>query len=418
MAKTSEKIGRAALYFLFLVGPVLGTATKGFAPLMAISGCMAFIAVLMQPEKFKQLEWRKFIFALPFLFFMGLSLLWSQAENAGSSYFVLILVVVFIACLRITYKSLPLGEQDKFKHLLSASLLFGIIISISIGSYPLFWPELSIVTNNVSDQLTFANIELLRQSNRSLSLIPVFLFPLAGFYWQRARWFFIPLIAITFFVTANSNSQTAFLAILIGIIAFVFAYFYKYDGKKLIFTVTAIGLLFSPIMFLKSFENNLVQNYAPAIIKQKASGKQREWIYYVYANEALSKPLIGHGLRSTKNFSPENLNNYRKLARERKRPYSLAHAHNFPLQIIFEFGYLGAFLFLAAFWWLLNLRFDKAARATHAATLAAICGLLLFSYSFWQSWLLASLGFLYFYASILYRREDQDNAEIHGLGSS
>ena len=160
-----------------------------------------------------------------------------------------------------------------------------------------------------------------------------------------------------------------------------------------------------------------MQNYAPQIVKQKASGEYREWIYYAYAFEAIPS-LPGPRPEVDANFSPENLNNYKKLARERNVPYSLVHAHNLPLQIIFEFGYLGAILFLAAFWSLLNLRFDNAGRATHAATLAAICGLLLFSYSFWQSWLLASLGFLYFYASILYRREDQDNAEIHGLGSS
>ncbi len=409
MAKTSEKIGRAALYFLLLVGPVLGTATKGFAPLMAISGLMAFIAVVMQPEKFKRVEWRKFIFAFPFLIFMGLSLLWSQAENGGSTYFVLILVVVFTACLCITFEGLPLEEQDRFKHLLSASLLFGIIVSISIGSYPLLWPELPRLMDEISTQVSFANIELIRQSNRSLSLFPVFLFPLAGFYGPRARWLFVPIIAIAFFITANSNSQTAFLAILLGVIAFVFAYFYKYDGRRLIFAITAIGLLLSPIIFLKSFENNFVQNYAPQIIKQEASGEYREWIYYTYASETLSKPLIGHGLRSTKNFSPDNLNNYIELARERNLPYSLVHAHNFPLQVIFEFGYLGAILFLAAFWWLLNLRFDNAGRATHTATLAAICGLLLFSYSLWQSWLLASLGFLYFYMSILYQREHRNN---------
>ena len=144
---------------------------------------------------------------------------------------------------------------------------------------------------------------------------------------------------------------------------------------------------------------------------QKASGGHREWIYYTYANEALSRPLIGHGLKSTKNFSPNNPDLYIKHAEDRRvRAASLtklAHAHNFPLQIIFEFGYLGAILFLGAFWWLLNLRFDKPSRATLAATLAAICGLLLFAYSFWQSWLLASLGFLYFYIGILYRREDQ-----------
>ena len=152
-----------------------------------------------------------------------------------------------------------------------------------------------------------------------------------------------------------------------------------------------------------------MQTYAPAIIKQKASGNYREWIYYTYSNEALSRPLVGHGLKSTKNFSPDGLHHYIELAKERNVPYSLAHAHNFPLQIIFEFGYLGAILFLVAFWWLLNLRFSNSGRTICAATLAATCGLLLFAYSVWQSWLLASLGFLFFYMSILYRREDQNN---------
>ena len=225
--------------------------------------------------------------------------------------------------------------------------------------------------------MTFANIELLRQSNRSLSLIPVFLFPLAGFYWPRAKWLFIPLIAIIFFITANSDSQTALLAMLLGTIIFIFAYFYKYDGRKLILCYRHWAPFISHSIF-ESFENNLVQNYAPQIVKQKASGEYREWIYYTYANEALSRPLLGHGLKSTKDFTPDNLNSYIKLAQERSLPYSLAHAHNFPLQIIFEFGYLGAILFLAALWWLLNLRFDKFNRATHAATLAAIYGLLLF----------------------------------------
>ena len=225
MTETSEKIGRAALYLLLLAGPVLGTCNQGVCSLNGNIRFHGFYCRSDATGKVKQVELRKFIFALPFLFFMGLSLLWSQAENAGSSYFVLILVVLFTACLRISFKGLSLEEQDKFKHLLSASLLFGIIVSISIGSYPLFWPELSILINNVSNQLTFANIELLRQSNRSLSLIPVFLFPLAGFYWNRAKWLFIPLIAITFFITANSNSQTAFLAMLLGTIAFVFAIF-------------------------------------------------------------------------------------------------------------------------------------------------------------------------------------------------
>ncbi len=406
MAKVSEKIGQISLYFLLLAGPVLGLATKGFAPLLAISGSVAFIAFLIQPGKLKQIKLSKFIFALPFLFFIGLSLLWSQAENGGSSYFVLLMVVTFTACLLFAYESLPADDQNKFKRLLNISIIIGIIVSISIGSYPHIWPELSTLTEEFSEQHQFVNIELIRQSNRSLSLIPIFLFPLAGFYWYRARGFFISLIAAAFFISAHSNSQTAFLAMLLGIIVFVFADFYKYDGRKLIFTATAIGLLASPVIFVESFENNVVKKFAPQIIQQKASGAQREWIYYTYAKEALAKPVVGHGLRSTHNFSPDNLNSYIKLAEDRgvylASRENIAHAHNLPLQIIFEFGYLGAILFLLAFWWLLNLHFANSRLAAHAATLAAICGLLLFSYSLWQSWLLSTFGFLYFYMSILY----------------
>ena len=411
MAKISEKIGQVALYFLLLAGPVLALATKGFAALLAISGSLAFIAFLIQPVKLRRIKISKFIFVLPFLFFMGLSLFWSQAENGVSSYFILLLVVAFTACLLITYEGMPLNEQNKLKHLLNISLIIGIIVSISIGSYPHIWPELSTFTEGFSQKFEFANIELERQSNRSLALIPIFLFPLAGFYWHRARWFFISLIIAAFFISAGSNSQTAFLAMLLGVIVFLFADFYKYDGRKLIFTATTIGLLASPIIFVKSFENNIVEKFAPQIIQQKASGAQREWIYYTYAKEALAKPLIGHGLRSTHNFSPDNLSSYIKMADDRRISLgtreNIAHAHNLPLQIIFEFGYLGAILFLLAFWWLLNLRFANLGPTTHAATLAAICGSLLFSYSLWQSWLLSALGFLYFYMSILYRRDNQ-----------
>ena len=63
------------------------------------------------------------------------------------------------------------------------------------------------------------------------------------------------------------------------------------------FTATTIGLLASPIIFVKSFENNIVEKFAPQIIQQKASGAQREWLLHLRQRSA--KPLIGHGLRST-----------------------------------------------------------------------------------------------------------------------
>ena len=187
MANVSEKFGQCALYFLFLAGPILGFATKGFAPLMAIAGSLACISVATKPKQLSHFKIGKFIFALPFLFFMGLSLVWSQSETAADSYSSLILVIVFTVCLQLTFQNLPTSKQVKFKHTLSASIGFGIIISLVIGSYPIFWPDLSILTSEISNQVNFGNIELLRQSNRSLSLVPIFLFYLAGFYWRRAN---------------------------------------------------------------------------------------------------------------------------------------------------------------------------------------------------------------------------------------
>ena len=74
MAKVSETISRTALHCLILAGPILGLATKGFAPLLTISGSLALIATLLQTEKLKKIDVQKFSLALPFLIFVGLSL--------------------------------------------------------------------------------------------------------------------------------------------------------------------------------------------------------------------------------------------------------------------------------------------------------------------------------------------------------
>ena len=419
MAIEPNKIGQASLNILLLSGPVLGIATKGFAPLLAISGMLAIVAMLMQPTSLKEINWKSAAPALPFFIFLGLSLFWTRADNGAESFLVLISVIVFTVCLSSVFFKTTEEWKNKYRNRLSISLLLGVLASLTVGTYPIIWPELLAILRNISNQTELGNIELLRQGNRSLSVTPAVVFLLAGLYWQKARGPVILLIAITFFVTANSHSQTAFLAMSGGSACFLVSYFYKYSGRKLIFVSVAFGLLTSPFIFLKSFEHKWVTNYGPQLIQQKASGEYREWIYFVYARETLTRPFFGHGFEATHNFAPDNLEDYLELARERRLGMAVAtskrngtvqaHAHNLPLQIIFEFGYVGAFLFLPALWALLNIKFVKMGRAVRAAAVGAVIGLLLFAHSIWQSWLLASLGFLYFYITILYQREHQKN---------
>ena len=47
----------------------------------------------------------------------------------------------------------------------------------------------------------------------------------------------------------------------------------------------------------------------------------------MYAKEAVTRPVLGHGFESTHGFAPDNLNDYVDLARERKYILQLTIPH-------------------------------------------------------------------------------------------
>ena len=98
----------------------------------------------------------------------------------------------------------------------------------------------------------------------------------------------------------------------------------------------------------------------------------------------------------------------RRYGRNKEKGLKFPHAHNLPLQIIFEFGYFGALLLLFGLWRLTRLSFVGEQRPFQFAALGATLGFLMFAYSLWQSWLMASLGVALLYAIILQSR-DKDN---------
>ena len=406
----SHKLSRGGLYLLLLTGPILGLATKGFAPLLAIAGSLAFIGLLMQPDRLKERAWIKFWPIAPFFIFAFISLLWTSSPDALRSYGTLISVVIFTSSLCLAFASLPEREQELFQTRLSISILLGIILSTIIGSYAKFFPQLAAILQNFSNQTTLGNIEILRQSNRSLSLMPIFLFLVSGFYWQKSRLFFVGLFIAVFYIVANSNSQTALLALLSGFVLFAAAQIIKTNRRQIFLAFFAFGVLISPLMFIASFENRWVETYAPTIVKQKASGNIRQWLYFIYGKEIMQKPVLGHGFKASQYYTPPNTDKYIALGKARKvgaygrdeeKGLRFPHAHNFPLQMIFEFGYLGTLLLLFALWGLARLPFVGQQKPFQFAALGATLGFLMFAYSLWQSWLMAGLGVALLYAMIL-----------------
>ena len=143
------------------------------------------------------------------------------------------------------------------------------------------------------------------------------------------------------------------------------------------------GLLTSPIIFLKSFEHKWVANYGPQLIQQKASGEYREWIYFVYAKETLTRPFFGHGFEATQfragqfgglfGIGPRatpwygccNLN----VMEPSKRMPIICHCKLY-LNWICRSVPVPAVL-----WVLLNIEFVKMGRAVRAAAVGAVIGL-------------------------------------------
>ena len=259
----SHKLSRGGLYLLLLTGPILGLATKGFAPLLAIAGTLAVIGHVLQAERLKAYVWKAFLPFAPFFIFAMASTLWSGSVGVFQSFGIFVSVLVFTVSLWLAFTKLSENEQDLFRTRLSISVVIGIILSITVGSYAEFFPQLAQILRNLSDQTTLGNIEILRQGNRSLSLMPIFLFLVSGFYWQKSRLFFIFLFIAAFYIVANSNSQTSLLGLLGGLVPICAGLDYSQKQAADISGRFFFSLLVSPFVFIESFENKWVENYAP-----------------------------------------------------------------------------------------------------------------------------------------------------------
>ena len=412
MTRLSQKLIIAGLYVLILAGPLLGFAAKGFAPMLAIAGTIALVGLLIEKERLKSVDWKIYWPIAPFLVYAYLSCFWSIGTGAFTSFTVMLSVLVFTFSLWQAFLTLPEEKQAAFKSRLSISLLFGIVCALAVGSYPLTYPELPSLTEKWSRNVDFGNLQLIRQGNRSLSLMPVFLVLFAGFFWKKSKLLVIVLFGTAFFVTYHSNSQTALLGMLMAVFFFIAAYFPTKKKRYWLLAAAIIGTIFSPYVFSKSFKNEWVEKYAPKIVTKKASGRDRQFIYYVFAEDLFERPIFGHGVKSSHSYRPDKFDDYFKLASERKlsSSHSLmrrngdihAHPHNFPLQILFEFGYLGVSLLFLALSSIKNLAYAPDHKPIISAALGASISLMLFAHSFWQSWLLAAVGFAFIYSQILY----------------
>jgi O-antigen ligase len=405
---------RLSLSLLLLSGPFLLLSVRGFAPMLVLSGICAVLAQISQGREIHAINasdtiskrvWQPNAIPLTTLAFLVASAFWGISERAGETAFRLLLVLAFMVAIPAMFQRLDTQIQQKWAHYLTLSMSFGVISSLIIGPYNLYWPELG--------ELLSDYLELLRQVNASLAILPVFLFLLlAQIQTARPFWRFggIGLIlALALVVTAVSKSQTSLWSMLLGLSALGLASLSIRLCRNIIFVAILAATLLAPFVFTAAYEQKWVERFTPSLIQQQASGQTRSFLYYVFSQESLKRPVFGHGINASKYFVPETLDDYVRLTHDRPKAAKkvrqwqknggfASHAHNIFLQIIFEVGYLGALLVLATIWQFLR-RLEAHTVATQGAPLiwgsvGAGLGSLMFGYTIWHSWLMAALAFM------------------------
>jgi len=392
-----------ALTFLLLIGPLHAFAVKGFAPILALAGLFSLMALISNRQAFVSSQIvqqvKRYGYALAFMAYAFLAVFWSSYEAALGSFLTATGIIVFTIAAIKTINQSDSHKRRIWERLLIASMIAGCVLVMIIGPYNVYWP-------NIAADLNYP-FELLRQVNRSLIILPIILMLLGAVLPRNYRWLVVFGLACGFVVTYFSNSQSALLALCIGSAGLFLGYAAARFTRFIIWICLAVALLSAPLIHIASYENKWIKNYAPKVFIQKGAAEAREWLFYVYAKESLKEPIIGHGLRSGRSFEPADMRNYIAEGEARggrvgkfvsvykdRRNINL-HPHNIFLQIIFEFGFLGAILWLLAMWQMLKRLdegFNPQSKPWMWGAFGAGLGGIMFSHSIWQSWSLSIWG--------------------------
>jgi len=220
----------------------------------------------------------------------------------------------------------------------------------------------------------------------------------AALIYRRTRSMIWPAVYFVAAVVACAvmPMEAATLAVVLGGAAFVAAYYLRRITFTVIFAGFAAYLLIAPAVSLFGLPTRL--DPIPTTPTSDFSAEDVMSIQARFAtwrhvsNLIMERPCFGHGFGASRDFSATN----------ETLPGSILaaiplHPHNGPLQVWLELGLVGVVLvlgLLALGWRATKSLWDRPlAAAVVAGTLVASSIPILVSFSLWNTWWLATLGF-------------------------
>lgn len=298
-------------------------------------------------------------------------------------------IIVLAALNRRTF--MPAPEARAW--ILAAFCVQGIVIFFMA----LFTDQALTLFDPLSDKDTEAMQNLVRNANAFALALPALAASLIFSRAPRALVVaaLIALGAASIWMFMDVGAQTAVIAPLAGLAAAALVWAFRQSGFRVLFGSLAAYVLAAPLIF-----QGIVAGQNQFGLPLPDSFQSRIWSWEAVGEKIGSAPWLGHGLEAADTWRETYADHPEKLAQVEpfwaNYPIVPGHAHNMPLQIWSEAGFVGAALAALALI-IIGLRLpmpaDMTARARYAAAGSVGAATVAFSvsYSAWNEAFWASL---------------------------
>ncbi len=327
-----------AISCVLVLFPAIWLGQNKFIPTIICTSLLG-IALLISPQK---ISFNRFdIIFLCLILWNGLSSFWAQDIS------LVIAPTIGLLFLFYCYKAITSIEEENFilKLLLAIISINLLLTSYAIGTIA--------ASNNIFEFTIDDNIDLIRffgENGNYLSSALVLQLPILALIYQKlssARlWIAVLSIASVIFILLQ-NSRASAIALCIQTIVYLI-FLLQRNNRKILAKAAFASLMSLVILFLFIGNSSTFIHHFNPLKDVSIGGDDRLLIWKNTLDIALQQPFLGIG---TGNWHLAHFNNdVGAYATFFNKAGFYRHPHNQLLQVFSETGFIGAFLFLALFY--------------------------------------------------------------------
>lgn len=322
------------LYFVAFVSPFLSLFSgAALAPVYIIVTLLPLI-MLIKSHEFDPL-YKPFLSKIVLALFAygAVSALWAirPDETVDLLYR---MVLIFIGAVALFEFSKDLEKKEKCN--IAMALFAGFVLALIAANIEIF--SGGVITKFFRGFQNGEHVYELTDLNRGSAYLSLLFWPVAASFLVRGRALAaIAILAVTVITILRLESQSASIAVILGVAAFLFVYML---GKKgitaiMVFTVLAVGGVTTTAKLMDPAKMFKVIPQVP-----DSASEIRLYIWHYAAKRASEKPILGWGFNASRSI-PVPLSDYVLNGRH---PLPL-HPHNNVMQMWLELGVFGIVIF-------------------------------------------------------------------------